>query len=306
MVSEIWRYPVKSMQGETLTTAAVTPIGIEGDRGWGLADPATEKGAHGPTRAEDALRRCSTRRHRGRDHAPRRFRDRRRCRSVGVARSATSLSFEPVRRVACTRTRSTPQPSRTGSSGKGPASPGTTAPGAGCRWCRRTSLDRRRHRSYPGQSRVPRSRRGRSGRSMFIRVNVVAAPVGEVVDAVTVPVANIEIRVARRPEIELEVRGTAGELVREEPAAHLSRAVLIRTRDPGQKPENRGQDGDGQRTPGTMTLARAGFVVTVAWIASSPARRRRLGSVSMAARCSSTRPGARRRCRRRCRSNRRR
>jgi uncharacterized protein YcbX len=43
VVSEIWRYPVKSLGGETLTTATVTPVGIEGDRGWGLADLATGK-----------------------------------------------------------------------------------------------------------------------------------------------------------------------------------------------------------------------------------------------------------------------
>jgi len=31
-VSEIWRYPVKSMAGEKLESACVTPLGIEGDR----------------------------------------------------------------------------------------------------------------------------------------------------------------------------------------------------------------------------------------------------------------------------------
>lgn len=43
VVSEIWRYPVKSLGGETFTTATVTPVGIEGDRGWGLVDQATGK-----------------------------------------------------------------------------------------------------------------------------------------------------------------------------------------------------------------------------------------------------------------------
>ena len=31
-VAEIWRYPVKSMAGERLERARVTPLGIEGDR----------------------------------------------------------------------------------------------------------------------------------------------------------------------------------------------------------------------------------------------------------------------------------
>lgn len=37
-VSEIWRYPVKSMQGERLDTARVSELGIEGDRQWGIVD----------------------------------------------------------------------------------------------------------------------------------------------------------------------------------------------------------------------------------------------------------------------------
>jgi uncharacterized protein YcbX len=40
-VSEIWRYPVKSMGGERLASADVTSDGIEGDRAWGVLDPAT-------------------------------------------------------------------------------------------------------------------------------------------------------------------------------------------------------------------------------------------------------------------------
>jgi uncharacterized protein YcbX len=40
-VREIWRYPVKSMGGEQLTTAVVGPLGIPGDRGWGVRDQAT-------------------------------------------------------------------------------------------------------------------------------------------------------------------------------------------------------------------------------------------------------------------------
>lgn len=37
-VTAIWRYPVKSMQGEELTEATVGEFGIEGDRGWSLVD----------------------------------------------------------------------------------------------------------------------------------------------------------------------------------------------------------------------------------------------------------------------------
>ncbi|HZO11651.1 MAG TPA: MOSC N-terminal beta barrel domain-containing protein [Polyangiaceae bacterium] len=35
---EIWRHPVKSMQGERLTEAALLETGLEGDRAWGLRD----------------------------------------------------------------------------------------------------------------------------------------------------------------------------------------------------------------------------------------------------------------------------
>ena len=37
-VSEIWRYPVKSMAGERLDQAEVGPRGIAGDRGWAVRD----------------------------------------------------------------------------------------------------------------------------------------------------------------------------------------------------------------------------------------------------------------------------
>lgn len=43
-VQEIWRFPVKSMQGERLTEATIGPAGIEGDRGWALLD--AESGKH--------------------------------------------------------------------------------------------------------------------------------------------------------------------------------------------------------------------------------------------------------------------
>ncbi len=37
----LWRYPVKSMQGEQLTDAQIGPTGIVGDRGWAIVDSQT-------------------------------------------------------------------------------------------------------------------------------------------------------------------------------------------------------------------------------------------------------------------------
>lgn len=37
-ISEVWRYPVKSMQGESLTQCDVSELGVLGDRGWALRD----------------------------------------------------------------------------------------------------------------------------------------------------------------------------------------------------------------------------------------------------------------------------
>ena len=37
-VIELWRYPVKSMQGEELDQAEVEPGGIQGDRKWAVVD----------------------------------------------------------------------------------------------------------------------------------------------------------------------------------------------------------------------------------------------------------------------------
>ena len=42
-VGEIWRFPVKSLGGETLESAPLDGLGIEGDRAWGLYDPATDR-----------------------------------------------------------------------------------------------------------------------------------------------------------------------------------------------------------------------------------------------------------------------
>jgi uncharacterized protein YcbX len=41
VVTELWRYPVKSMQGERLAAATVRPDGIDGDRRWGVRDEVT-------------------------------------------------------------------------------------------------------------------------------------------------------------------------------------------------------------------------------------------------------------------------
>jgi uncharacterized protein len=43
-VLELWRYPVKSLQGERLTAARVGPLGIPGDRRWALFDRDTGLG----------------------------------------------------------------------------------------------------------------------------------------------------------------------------------------------------------------------------------------------------------------------
>lgn len=40
-VTELWRFPVKSMGGETLRSSEVTDLGIVGDRGWSVYDVAT-------------------------------------------------------------------------------------------------------------------------------------------------------------------------------------------------------------------------------------------------------------------------
>lgn len=52
-VSEIWRYPVKSLQGERLQSAPVDSNGILGDRGWALVD--AESGVHLTARREPQL-----------------------------------------------------------------------------------------------------------------------------------------------------------------------------------------------------------------------------------------------------------
>src|SRR5215207_3417554 len=42
IVSEIWRYPVSSLGGERLPSAALDGDGIAGDRRWGIADAESD------------------------------------------------------------------------------------------------------------------------------------------------------------------------------------------------------------------------------------------------------------------------
>lgn len=40
-ISEIWRYPVKSVGGQRMAATDVTDLGVEGDRSWGIVDNET-------------------------------------------------------------------------------------------------------------------------------------------------------------------------------------------------------------------------------------------------------------------------
>ncbi|QYG95638.1 sulfurase [Iamia sp. SCSIO 61187] len=53
VVDQLWRYPVKSMGGEQLAEAHVGPLGIDGDRTWGICDTSTGRVLTG--RREPAL-----------------------------------------------------------------------------------------------------------------------------------------------------------------------------------------------------------------------------------------------------------
>ena len=44
VVTALWRYPVKSMQGEQLSETQIGPTGIEGDRMWAVVDTVTGLG----------------------------------------------------------------------------------------------------------------------------------------------------------------------------------------------------------------------------------------------------------------------
>jgi uncharacterized protein len=52
-VTELWRYPVKSLQGERVDEVEVTDVGLRGDRAWGLRDLGT--GLHLTARREPQL-----------------------------------------------------------------------------------------------------------------------------------------------------------------------------------------------------------------------------------------------------------
>ena len=41
MVAQLWRYPIKSMQGERLPAVKVQAAGLDGDRRWGVRDERT-------------------------------------------------------------------------------------------------------------------------------------------------------------------------------------------------------------------------------------------------------------------------
>ena len=59
VVSQLWRYPVKSMAGERRATVRIGPRGIPGDRGWAVFDEARQ-GISGAKRIP-ALRMCEAR-----------------------------------------------------------------------------------------------------------------------------------------------------------------------------------------------------------------------------------------------------
>ncbi len=42
-IAELWRFPVKSMQGSKVDALEVGPTGVTGDRGWAVVDPAAGK-----------------------------------------------------------------------------------------------------------------------------------------------------------------------------------------------------------------------------------------------------------------------
>jgi uncharacterized protein len=53
-VAEIWRYPVKSMAGETLDWASLTDKGLDGDRRWALVDGTVNRAGKLLTNTQDA------------------------------------------------------------------------------------------------------------------------------------------------------------------------------------------------------------------------------------------------------------
>jgi uncharacterized protein YcbX len=59
MVKEIWRFPVKSMQGSTIETCTISGTGIPGDRGWAMRDEERQEIQWGKRHPELML--CSAR-----------------------------------------------------------------------------------------------------------------------------------------------------------------------------------------------------------------------------------------------------
>lgn len=58
-VSQVWRYPVKSMLGERLESATLGTLGVPGDRGWAVWD--VERGGVTSAKRLPALRGCGAR-----------------------------------------------------------------------------------------------------------------------------------------------------------------------------------------------------------------------------------------------------
>jgi uncharacterized protein YcbX len=67
-ISEIWRYPVKSMAGERLPEADLGPLGVPGDRGWAVRDEV--RGGIRGAKKIPALMRCTARMSGTDDSAP--------------------------------------------------------------------------------------------------------------------------------------------------------------------------------------------------------------------------------------------
>ena len=89
-ILELWRYPVKSLQGERLDAAEVTAHGLQGDRAYGIVDVDTGYVLTG--RREPRLLFASAAWHDGEVviTGPDGERARRRCRAQRVARSVPS------------------------------------------------------------------------------------------------------------------------------------------------------------------------------------------------------------------------
>ncbi len=86
-VADLWRYPVKSLQGERLEAAEITTEGIVGDRAYGIVDDGTQLVLTARRGTAAAPRGCVVPARRiGDDHAARRIGRARRHRLVDVAR----------------------------------------------------------------------------------------------------------------------------------------------------------------------------------------------------------------------------